>query len=500
MEHMMSSTLESVTAALVNSGTVAKAYIAADAAVSTDVNNTPTAVTGATDWYGSAGFRLDKYEVFAANTADPSGLTFDFALVPASGQITYSVGTVIAYDANYVVWTSNGTDYIAADSPTALNPIHASTTYPISDLVTSGGTYTPPPTICFLEGTRIRTERGEIAVENLVEGDIALVLENGAETTRPVVWIGHREINLITHPDPQEAQPIRFRRDAFAKGVPSRDVLVSGDHAIFVRTALVPDGVLIPARLLVNGTSIVRETRLGRIRYFHVELDRHSVVFAENLPSESYLDTGNRSFFQNSGGVVDLHATFGAKEPLISRDTHSCAPFVYAPKSVLPIWTRLAQRGADLGYGVAEMAATHDPEPRLSVNGREYRPVRSSNDVFSFMLPSSPSDVRLLSRAARPCDARPWIEDRRTLGVSVSRIRVRQGQDVVDVPLDGQALGSGWWDVERDGVQMTRWTNGDARMLLPEGEGSSRVVEITMGGGMIYPVDTDGFEANARSA
>jgi hypothetical protein len=47
-------------------------------------------------------------------------------------------------------------------------------------------------------------------------------------------------------------------------------------------------------------------------------------------------------------------------------------------------------------------------------------------------------------------------------------------------------LGEGWWDVERDGGRMWRWTTGDATLLLPESQGSSRVLEITMGGAMTY--------------
>ena len=39
----------------------------------------------------------------------------------------------------------------------------------------------------------------------------------------------------------------------------------------------------------------------GSIEYFHVELDRHDVLFAEGLAAESYLDTGNRGLFANGG-------------------------------------------------------------------------------------------------------------------------------------------------------------------------------------------------------
>ena len=38
--------------------------------------------------------------------------------------------------------------------------------------------------------------------------------------------------------------------------------------------------------------------------YWHVELAAHTVLYAEGVPAESYLDTGNRGAFAN-GGAVD---------------------------------------------------------------------------------------------------------------------------------------------------------------------------------------------------
>jgi len=60
------------------------------------------------------------------------------------------------------------------------------------------------------------------------------------------------------------------------------------------------DGVLIPIRYLINGCTIAQEPR-SEVRYFHVELTRHSVVLAEGLACESYLDTGNRAALDHIG-------------------------------------------------------------------------------------------------------------------------------------------------------------------------------------------------------
>jgi hypothetical protein len=142
-----------------------------------------------------------------------------------------------------------------------------------------------------------------------------------------------------------------------------------------------------------------------------------------------------------------------------------------------------------LGFAIPESAATTDPAPKVAVNGRAIAPISVNGDTYAFTLPPGPREVRVLSRAARPCAARPWVSDERVLGLSVSRIRVRDGLDVVDLALDGPALAEGWWAVERDGSGMTRWTDGDARLRLPEANGL-RVLELTLGNRMTYPLQS----------
>ncbi len=150
---------------------------------------------------------------------------------------------------------------------------------------------------CFLRGTRILTTAGPVAVQSLAVGDIVVLSAGG---TSRISWIGERAINCELHPDPQTAWPVRITAGAFAPGLPERDLYLSPDHAIFV------NGVLVPVKYLRNGTSIT-QVRLGRVQYFHLELERHAVILAEGLPAESYLDTGNRTAFASGGLACDLN-------------------------------------------------------------------------------------------------------------------------------------------------------------------------------------------------
>jgi hypothetical protein len=88
--------------------------------------------------------------------------------------------------------------------------------------------------------------------------------------------------------------PIRIKAGALTDNVPSRDCLLSPDHAVLV------DGALIQAGALVNGTSIIRETNVQPIfTYYHVEVDDHSLILAENTPAETFVDNVDRLAFDN---------------------------------------------------------------------------------------------------------------------------------------------------------------------------------------------------------
>ncbi len=315
-------------------------------------------------------------------------------------------------------------------------------------------------TVCYARGTMVRTIDGEVPVETLKPGDKVMTLRGAELVPLPVIWIGYRRVNLLMHPQPRAVAPIRIERDAFADNVPHRDLWVSPDHAILT------DCNLICARQLINGETIRQETDRDWIVYYHVELQRHAIMLAEGLPAESYLDTGNRGFFANSHLPGRLFPDLTDAADLPSRAANSCEPFAVDEMSIQPVWQRLAERAAALGRRPGKPRTSDDPQLRLLVAGRSIKPVTASANLHVFMLPRGASEVRLVSRAAAPCDTRPWLEDRRSLGVRVARLVVRCGNEVCDLPLDHPSLVKGWWAVERDGMALRRWTNGNAVLPL----------------------------------
>ena len=328
-----------------------------------------------------------------------------------------------------------------------------------------------PP--CYRAGTRILTDRGEVAVEHLSADDRVVTADGMIARVR---WIGHRRVDCARHPDPPAVWPVRVRGGAFGEARPHRDLWLSPDHAVLV------DDALIPIKHLINGASVAQVPVEG-VSYFHVELPRHDVLLAEGLPAESYLDTGNRTLFANGGGAVRLHPDLGG--PRTWRDD-AAAPLAVDEARTRPAWARLAARSKALGWPVPAWTFTDDPGLRLGVAGRLLRPAASGPRRCVFVLPPHDGAIRVVSRAGRPTDSRPWCDDRRRLGVRVGRVVWHDGEGPHDLPLDHPALGRGWWAVERDDAALSRWTDGDASLTLPS---SALTLALHLEGGMAYRVD-----------
>ena len=373
---------------------------------------------------------------------------------------------------------SSGT--LSIFSPTGVDILNLTINDPVGGFKLAPFTSGPPTVrgklaivVCFAAGTQILTDQGEVAVEALAEGDQVMILEDSVQVARPVRWVGRRRVNLAAHPDPESAAPVRILRGAVAASVPARDLLVSPDHAIFV------EGKLIPAKLLVNGGSIVQELGRPEVEYFHVELDRHSVLFAEGLTAESYLDTGNRAFFANAGLAMVLHPEFTVNVALKCWTGEACAPLTVSEAEVKPVWRRLAERAVASGHVLPRAEPARTAELVVEANGTTIHPVQIMDGRYVFALPPGVDAVRLISRAASPAALRPWLDDRRTLGVKVSRV-VLDGRTVA---ADDAALAEGWWAAEADG----RWTDGAGLLRL---SGPATLLEVQVAATLpAYPIE-----------
>ncbi|WP_121633018.1 Hint domain-containing protein [Tropicibacter alexandrii] len=144
--------------------------------------------------------------------------------------------------------------------------------------------------ICFTPGTQILTPGGAVRIEDLREGDMVQTKDNGAQEIR---WIGSRRMTgarLFALP---KLRPIRIRAGAFGIGEPDEELLVSPEHRMLVkgvvaRTLFNTPEVLVAARDLVNGSSVIRDTQVKEVTYVHMLLERHEVLFANGVETESF--------------------------------------------------------------------------------------------------------------------------------------------------------------------------------------------------------------------
>ena len=154
---------------------------------------------------------------------------------------------------------------------------------------------TPVAALCYLKGTRVLTPRGEIPIEDLTAGDLVATRLGGFQ---PIRWIG--EQRFPSHVTPMDGRPILIKAGALGANIPHRDLRVSPGHSMLV------NGVLVYAKLLVNGVTILRDDTPGELHYYQLDLGGHDCILAEGAWSESYADfPGGRRMFHNAADFFE---------------------------------------------------------------------------------------------------------------------------------------------------------------------------------------------------
>ncbi len=246
-----------------------------------------------------------------------SGQTIDFTAntgVLQIGTIGFN-GTIDGIQSGDTIILTGVTDAVSADLLTGntlqitstslgtidlqLNPAQDfSSDYFHVTTVGSNAVITENTTPCYLAGTQILTDRGEVPVEMLGIGDRVVTLDGRA---KPIKWIGRRSYSGAIPTGLRDVIPIMIKQGALGDDLPRRDLIVSPLHAMYC------DGMLVPAEHLVNGITILRAPEIDPIRYFHIELDQHDVVYAEGAPAETFVDCDSRAMFHNAAEFDSLY-------------------------------------------------------------------------------------------------------------------------------------------------------------------------------------------------
>ncbi len=232
-------------------------------------------------------------ETFRIDGGPPQ--TFDFALA-YNATITYLDGTTAQVSA-VVFQDVDGNTYLAPEfsfngDQQAYN---ANALLSISLDSVLGDTYSGMTddrvsensfVICYTEGALIETPLGPVSVERLRAGDMVRTRDKGA---MPIRWIG-----AVTRDCEERFMPVRIKKGALGGGLPERDLVVSPQHRMLLRSKIAgrmfgtPE-MLVAAKKLIGipGIDLARDHE--RVTYVHFLLETHEIVFAEGAPSESLL-------------------------------------------------------------------------------------------------------------------------------------------------------------------------------------------------------------------
>jgi hypothetical protein len=138
----------------------------------------------------------------------------------------------------------------------------------------------------FLKGTNIRTTEGERKIEDLAACDLLPTKLGGLRAVQSIGRYPYRKSDP-SKPWAELADSHRplVRISALAPNVPHADLYVIAARSLLI------DDVLVPAELLINGTTITRfEPEGDYVEFFHVKLESHNVIYAEGARAETLLN------------------------------------------------------------------------------------------------------------------------------------------------------------------------------------------------------------------
>jgi len=140
---------------------------------------------------------------------------------------------------------------------------------------------------CFARGTLVRTRAGYRPVETLAAEDEVAVRFGGFAPIKTM--IGHTVNSVAGKWDTNPGNlPVVIRRGALGENMPSADLCLTAQHAVYV------DGFLVKAGDLINGTSIFLKAVDGQesLDFFNIELESHDIVEVQGACFESLYKQG----------------------------------------------------------------------------------------------------------------------------------------------------------------------------------------------------------------
>ncbi|WP_212525249.1 Hint domain-containing protein [Actibacterium sp. MT2.3-13A] len=137
--------------------------------------------------------------------------------------------------------------------------------------------------VAFTRGTMITLGDGrQCPVEDLRPGDRVLTRDHGAQ---PLRWVGHRTVRAVG-----PFAPVVITKGTYAN---QSDLIVSQHQRLFLyqrgaQRLTETAELFVKALHLVDGEAVFLRAG-GFVEYFHLVFDRHEIIYAECIPTESLL-------------------------------------------------------------------------------------------------------------------------------------------------------------------------------------------------------------------
>jgi hypothetical protein len=151
-------------------------------------------------------------------------------------------------------------------------------------------------TVCFAKGTQIKVSDGIRTIETLQVDDKLVTQDNGLQSIR---WIGKRTLGAEKLDAFPKLKPICIEAGALGEGIPSRDLIVSPQHRIVVRSKIAirmfeAQEVFVTANHLLGLQGVTIATDMVEVTYYHLLCDNHEIIEANGAFAET-LYTGTEA-------------------------------------------------------------------------------------------------------------------------------------------------------------------------------------------------------------
>lgn len=225
------------------------------------------------------------------NTAFTFSNTAIDTMMKAKSVVTFTDGTTGTIDVKVIQTAGNDTfivadDYLPDITSKPIQYLRIESVYPNTINTMTRHEYNDRDfPVCFNKGTLIETNHGPMKVEDLKNGSL---IKTTSGKYHPIFWISHTAFPKEKLEKNESLRGVFIPKNTFRPNYPSEDLVVSRHHRILidpVDIGLSGSSFYCAAKFLLDLPGV--EEFIDDVCYYHVLLDGHYTVYANDLPCES---------------------------------------------------------------------------------------------------------------------------------------------------------------------------------------------------------------------